>query len=108
MTANILYFVFFAGLFALMMRFGCGAHVMGHRGKQDDSSLNEPHDRVANISANPRAQGTDPVCGMSVHQTQAKSAVYKGHAYYFCSPSRRDKFEINPVGYIPPGTTAAT
>ena len=107
MAANILYFVFFAGLFALMMRFGCGAHVMGHRGKQDDSSLNEPHNRVANISAIPGAQDTDPVCGMSVYKTQAKSAVYKGHAYYFCSPSCRDKFEINPILYIQPGPTAA-
>lgn len=26
----LLYLLLFAGLFILMMRFGCGAHVMGH------------------------------------------------------------------------------
>ena len=27
---DILYYVFWAGLFIVMMRFGCGAHIMGH------------------------------------------------------------------------------
>jgi len=27
---TILYFLFWAGLIFIMMRFGCGAHVMGH------------------------------------------------------------------------------
>jgi hypothetical protein len=28
---TLLYFALFAGLFFFMVRFGCGAHVMGHR-----------------------------------------------------------------------------
>ena len=28
---DVLYYGFWAGLFFLMMRFGCGAHIMGHR-----------------------------------------------------------------------------
>ena len=27
---NILYFLLWAGVFFFMMRFGCGAHIMGH------------------------------------------------------------------------------
>ena len=30
--SSIVYFLLWAGLIFLMMRFGCGAHVMGHRG----------------------------------------------------------------------------
>ena len=77
MMENILYFVFFAGMFALMMRFGCGAHVMGHHGNHVDSM-------------------------------QAKSAVYRGHAYYFCSPACREKFEAAPSSFINPKITGAT
>ena len=97
MAGNILYFVVFAGMFALMMRFGCGAHVMGHRAKREDSSLNEPRDAAGNISPIQGGKGTDPVCGMSVNQAQAKSAVYQGHAYYFCSQACREKFEADPM-----------
>ena len=27
---NLLYFAIWAGLFFLMMRYGCGSHIMGH------------------------------------------------------------------------------
>jgi hypothetical protein len=27
---DVLFFLFWAGLFFVMMRFGCGAHIMGH------------------------------------------------------------------------------
>ena len=40
----LLYFVFWAGLVFLMMRLGCGAHVMGHghgHGKADSESGRE-------------------------------------------------------------------
>ncbi len=79
---------FFAGIFALMMRFGCGAHVMGHRGKHDASS-NESGGASA-ISPNQPIQSTDPVCEMSVDIARAKSAVHDGHAYYFCSKEWRE------------------
>ena len=29
----LIYFLLIAALFAVMMRFGCGAHVLGHRSK---------------------------------------------------------------------------
>lgn len=108
MMENILYFVFFAGLFAFMMRFGCGVHVMGHHGKNDDVSSNEQGETPANMSRNQTSQQTDPVCGMSVDPAQAKSAVYRGHAYYFCSPACREKFEVAPSSFIKSGITGAT
>jgi YHS domain-containing protein len=44
-------------------------------------------------------QDVDPVCGMTVENATAKSAVYQGQAYYFCSQSCRDKFEAAPAAY---------
>ncbi len=32
---DVLYYGFWAGLFFLMMRFGCGAHIMGHHRHHD-------------------------------------------------------------------------
>lgn len=34
----VVYFILWAGLFFVMMRYGCGAHVMGHGHKHDGSS----------------------------------------------------------------------
>ena len=108
MAANILYFVFFAGVFALMMRFGCGAHVMGHRAKHENSPLNGPSDATENESAIHGGQETDPVCRMIINKGQGKSAVWEDHAYYFCSPACRDKFETNPVRYTQFETSGPT
>ncbi|MEO7206827.1 MAG: YHS domain-containing protein [Steroidobacteraceae bacterium] len=88
-----------------MTRFGCGAHVMTHRGKHDASS-NESGGAPA-ISPNQPSQSTDPVCGMSADIARAKSAVHDGHGYYFCSKGCREKFEAGPASYINPETTRA-
>ena len=42
----------------------------------------------------------DPVCGMTVRTAGAKSAVYDGHAYFFCSQDCRAKFEASPASYM--------
>jgi YHS domain-containing protein len=88
-----------------MMRFGCGAHVMGHRGKHDASS--KESSGASAIAPHQPFQSTDPVCGMSVDIAWAKSAVHDGHAYYFCSQACREKFEAEPANYIKPETTRA-
>jgi len=36
---------------------------------------------------------------MTVQTAGAKSTVYDGHAYYFCSQSCRAKFEATPASY---------
>jgi len=86
---NVLYFLVWAGLIFIMMRYGCGAHVMGHahRGAHSDGSWNPPDKAI------------DPVCGMTIEARDAKSTIHAGHVYYFCSGSCRDKFEAAPASY---------
>ncbi len=88
---TILYLLFWAGLFFVMMRFGCGAHVMGHGGHGHGGSHEGSEDRLQEP-----ATTIDPVCGMTVATPGAKSSVYRGKAYYFCSTDCRDKFEGTP------------
>ncbi len=95
MTA-IIYFLIWAALFFVMMRFGCGAHVMGHGHHHGHRGADDSHN--GEITAPPWT--TDPVCGMNVETAKAKSVVYDRHAYYFCSKECRDKFEANPQTYI--------
>lgn len=79
------------GLFYVMMRYGCGAHMMGsHGGGHGGHGDTAPDDAVK-----------DPVCGMSVDPQKARAAsVLKGRTYYFCSSSCRDKFEQAPEQYL--------
>ena len=91
---NVLYFVILAGLFFVMMRYGCGAHVMGHGHHHGGT---DSHDNK--LGWTPPDRAVDPVCGMTVQTTGAKSAVHDGHVYYFCSQDCRAKFEATPVAY---------
>jgi YHS domain-containing protein len=86
-----LYLLFWAALFFVLMRFGCGAHIMGHGGHGHHGSHEGSGDRL-------QEPGTaiDPVCGMTVATPGAKSSIYRGKAYYFCSADCRDKFEAAP------------
>jgi YHS domain-containing protein len=46
----------------------------------------------------------DPVCGMEVNPSTAKyKTLYKGKAYYFCSPACKEAFEKNPEYYLKHG-----
>lgn len=87
--AATLYFLLWALLFFVLMRFGCGAHVMGHGHRHHGAD-----DIVMPKSA------TDPVCGMKVETATAKSTVHDKHIYYFCSAKCRDSFEASPRTYI--------
>jgi len=93
----LLYFLLWAGLIFIMMRFGCGAHVMGHGShgghKTDEGSPKEQR-QITPLKA------TDPVCGMTVEPAKAKSSLFEGVAYYFCSNQCREKFEAAPGTYI--------
>ena len=42
---------------------------------------------------------TDPVCGMSVHNT-SQTATYAGQTYQFCSTACHDRFEADPQQFI--------
>jgi YHS domain-containing protein len=98
----LVWFAIWAGLIFLMMRFGCGAHVMGHgHGQHSRHGEDTPSDRER-LRWVPPAMDIDPVCGKSVHTDQAKSAVLDGTVYYFCSNECRDRFEAAPQSYVGP------
>ena len=89
---SLIYFLVVAGLFLFMMRFGCGAHVMGHRHGGSGRSDHDSHQ-------DPPARAIDPVCGMTVETASARPSLHRGRAYYFCSATCRDKFESSPQTY---------
>jgi len=77
----------FAVLFYLMMRYGCGAHMMhGHGGHTQDKENNTRH--------------IDPVCDMEVEVEQGYGKMHQGKLYRFCSRSCLDKFEVDPERYL--------
>ena len=103
---TVLYFLLWAGAFAVMMRFGCGAHVMGrgHRhARPSGDTGHAPHD--AGVAAPEKS--VDPVCGMPVSRAGAKSCAYQGRIYYFCSQNCREKFEAAPASFATHGQPVA-
>jgi YHS domain-containing protein len=98
----LLYFALWAALIFLMMRFGCGAHIMGHgHGQHDGHGKVASNDREG-LHWEPPETDTDPVCGKTVPTQKAKSAVYEGSVYYFCSNECRERFEAAPQDYLGP------
>lgn len=80
-------FLLFAVFFYLMMRYGCGAHMVhghgshgGHGGEQEINHV-------------------DPVCGMQVAMDQGYGKMHQGKLYRFCSRNCLDKFEAEPAHY---------
>ena len=95
---TLLWFAVWAGLIFLMMRFGCGAHVMGHgHGQHGGRGTSSDRDRLRWV---PPEKDVDPVCGMTVETSNAKSVVHAGTVYYFCSSDCRSRFEAAPQDYI--------
>jgi len=100
----LVYFAIWAALIFVMMRFGCGAHVLGHghhhahRGTDD-----RPTGEVI-----PPREARDPVCGMIVEPSTAKSSVHDGRVYYFCSQECRKKFETTPLTYVKSTAVSST
>src|SRR5215468_4115630 len=96
---TLVYFLIWGAVIFFMMRFGCGAHVIGHGhggGHGDPRSPGEGLSGGRTIGWVSPAKDVDPVCGMTVETVNAKSAVYDGQAYYFCSADCREKFEAAP------------
>lgn len=49
------------------------------------------------------SMATDPVCGMQVTEREvARSFVYRGTTYYFCSAKCLNDFKANPAAYVHP------
>jgi YHS domain-containing protein len=93
----LIYFIFWALVIFLMMRFGCGAHVMGHGHKSERSSDRTGSSQLRWI---PPEQDRDPVCGTTVTTASAKPSIHDGTVYYFCSHECREQFEAAPHLYV--------
>ena len=86
---GLLSFLLFAAFFYLMMRFGCGAHMVhgGHGG----------HGGHANHGG---GSARDPACGMEVAPGEGYSKMHEGREYRFCTRNCLDKFEAAPQQYL--------
>lgn len=98
---ELVYFMLWAGIIFLMMRFGCGAHMMGHgRGKAKHGEGESEEQTAEKLRWTPPADDVDPVCGKTVTTETAKPSVHDGHVYYFCSRDCRERFEAAPTQYL--------
>jgi YHS domain-containing protein len=52
-------------------------------------------------SSTAAVKAKDPVCGMMVDRSTARSETFKGTTYYFCSQECQDKFDRSPDKYAP-------
>jgi YHS domain-containing protein len=98
--SSLIYFLVWAGLIFVMMRFGCGAHVMGHGHGRHEGHGGDTELRTAKGPWVAPETEIDPVCRKTVRTDGAKSAVYRGAVYYFCSAEHRDAFEADPARYV--------
>ena len=88
---GLLSLLLFAALFYVMMRFGCGAHMVhGHHGSQGG------HDSHSGSTE----KTIDPVCGMEVAPDQGYGKMHGGRLYRFCSRNCLDRFEADPNNYV--------
>lgn len=99
---DVLYYLIWAGLFFLMMRYGCGAHIMGHD-HHHSSSRRDQGTGKSGDNGKVVAQANDPVCGTMVQTSKAKTAAHLGQIYYFCSETCRHKFQVAPDTYLKTG-----
>ena len=87
---SIGWFLLWGGLFLVMMRYGCGAHVTGGHGHHGGHGQGE-------TAAGSKVR--DPVCGMEVDTHTAVSFMHRGQHYYFCSADCRERFVKAPDQY---------
>ena len=97
----LIYFLIWGAAIFLMLRFGCGAHVMGH-GRQGGEARAEGRAEPGELRWVPPEADVDPVCGKTVHPDRAKPSVHDGRVYYFCSRECRELFKAAPQLYVGP------
>ncbi len=86
--SEVLYFLLLGFFFYAMMRWGCGAHMMGggHGGGHGGGSEEKKDLPVR-----------DPVCDMELDAHEAEfTERYRGGLYYFCSDKCRGQFKRDP------------
>lgn len=85
---GLIWLLAFGAIFYLMMRFGCGAHMVHGHGP---GGAHEGHGGEGG--------GKDPVCGMQVGADSGYTKMHAGTRYAFCSKGCLDKFEADPGKY---------
>lgn len=100
----LLYFLLWGAFVFLMLRFGCGSHVMGRGQGHAEHAVGEQKGRGDSGALRwiPPPKDVDPVCGKTVGTDKAKPSVFDGSVYYFCSRECREIFEAAPEQYIGP------
>lgn len=96
----LIYFAIWAVFIFLMMRFGCGAHIMGHGRQAHGDGESVGRKGSENLRWIPPEKAVDPVCGKTVATEQAKPSLADGVVYYFCSRECREVFEAAPQLYV--------
>ena len=108
-----LWIALYGGFFFLMMRYGCGAHMMGHHHSQHNHSDDESYshhegprdsDRAIEGMVSAPVHGgkfVDPVCGMLVPRDEGYGKMFRSMPYRFCSRACLDKFDADPARYVP-------
>ncbi len=94
---SLLWLLVVGALFYFMMRRGgCGgpAHE-GHERHREGPKGHEGHRGGEGVTSGLK----DPVCGMAVEAARAKTSVYRGQTYSFCSSACRERFETDPASY---------
>lgn len=90
---GLLSLLLFAVFFYLMMRFGCGAHMV------HGSHAAHEHEGHGGGAAE-EGSTKDPVCGMPVAPGQGYTKNHEGRLLHFCSRKCLDKFEAVPQRYL--------
>jgi len=85
---GLLSFLLFAIFFYLMMRFGCGAHMV--HGRHNNYGEHGGSD-VKHI---------DPVCGLQISPDEGYGKMHDGRLFRFCSRGCLDKFEAEPERFL--------
>nr|WP_306268722.1 YHS domain-containing protein [Pararhizobium sp. IMCC3301] len=97
----LFYFLVWAAVIFVMMRFGCGSHIMGNsHGKAGHGGNQTELPGAEGLRWIPPETDLDPVCGKTVHTSIAKPSVHDGSVYYFCSRDCREIFEAAPRLYV--------
>ena len=98
---GLLSLLLFAVFFYVMMRFGCGAHMVhGHGGHgQTDRHQNGHGEHTPDPPAPGPSTVIDPVCGMEVPPGKGYTVVHEGREYRLCSRACLDTFEARPQQY---------
>jgi YHS domain-containing protein len=81
---GLLTFLIFAALIYLMMRYGCGAHMVhGHHGGCGSGDSDED-------------KHVDPVCNETVPPDEGYGKMHHGRLYRFCSRQCLEAFDAEP------------